>query len=364
MSKYDNFWTRIQGELEAAIQKSLQTGSETTLILTGLTDQGNRFTWYAKGIIGADNPDNMSHGTALANCLMTYARENRLIVDYVVAKDGREVQLTARRTAALPIHQPAHPRPVQVILQTVCEKPYPPQVTMVTENSPSQNQKTRTMKILEGRTLIILPCCKSKNANIPHPAPLPSVPKEYEIVRSQIKEPRPCVIVGKRQAPALWLYTGSLYNQLDKKVLHEEMAKGWLDIVILSGGYGMAHAYEMIHEYEAIMPTYYKDWIKAGLPKALKTYIETTKPDNIIAFFANNTNSPQARQKESYGGMYCLGSDGIKVRGVLGKYVAIKMPGAGTANAKLGRLVMEVVQTRTLIQRDDIPFRPPCWPWN
>ena len=365
MSKYDNFWTRIQGELESAIQKSLQTGSETTLEVIGLTDQGNRGTWYARGIIGAYNPDNMSHGTALANCLMSYAREHRLIVDYAVSKTGREVQLTARCTDSIPLTQPTHPRPAQIKLPLVCKNITPPPIPVIAENPPiqtqhPQSQETKTTKILEGKTLIILPCCKSKKANKPYPASLPPVPNEFIRILTLISKRRPCVNTGEIEAPALWLYTGRLYNKLDRILLHNAILEGWLDIVILSGGYGMTHVYEKIHNYEAEMPDWFDYWKMANLPNALKTYIENTRPNNVIAFFSNNANG-----QDSYGGIYCQGAGKIKVPGALGKYVAnktdIKEDGSGKANISLRDLVMKVVRTKTLIEDDDIPFKPPCW---
>ena len=370
MSKYDLFWTQIRGELESAIQESSRIKSAISLKLIKLTDQGNRSTWYARGIIGADNPDNMAHGTSLANCLTSYARENRLIVDYAVSKDGREVQLTARCTDFIPLTQPTHPRPVQVKLQTVCGKPSPTQVPVIAANPPiqkqrPQNQETSTVKKLEGKTLIILPCCIQKNGEWPYPPLVPAVPYTFTKSLNLIRGDRPPrnVPLSPRNAvdptPALWLYKGRLYGKLDKAYLHTAM-EDWLDIVILSGGYGITHAYEPIVPYEAPMPKYFRHWIKADLPYTLRTYIEETNPNNVIAFFSYNAN-----KQKSYGDILCQGAGKVNISGILGKYVANKTDlnkdGSGKANTNLGDLVMKVVRTKTLIEDGDIPFRPPCW---
>lgn len=212
------------------------------------------------------------------------------------------------------------------------------------------------MKKLEGRTLLILPCCESKKANVPYPNPLPPTPPKFIRALGRIAPFRPCVRMGPKEAPALWLYTGHLYNRLDRAILNNEMAAGWLDIVILSGGYGMVHAYEKIHDYEAEMPTYYDRWIRAGLPTALENYINDTKPNNVIAFFSNHAN-----QKKSYGGIYCQGVGQTTVLGERGKYVPPAIPGSAIANRDLGKLVMEVVINKSRIDNMGIPFHDPCW---
>ena len=371
MSKYDVFWIRIQSELEAAIKKSLQTGSEITLKLSELTEQGNRATWSAKGIIGADNPDNMAHGTALANCLTAFANENGLQVEYAVAKDGREIRLIAtKHTESSPPNQITPPRSAQTKPATNCKMSVPAQITKIVISPSSKQQQqvigNRTMKKLEGKTLLILPCCIDKKGRWPYPTPAPAVPNAFTQARNLIRGDRPPrkVLLSPRTGidptPALWFYSGDLYAPLgNKSVLHTAM-EDWLDIVILSGGYGITHAYEPIVPYEAPMPKFFNEWIEADLPNALKTYIELTKPNNVIAFFSNNAN-----KKKSYGDIYCRGAGDVKVSGILGKYVAnkvdIKKFGSGKANTSLGNLVMEVVNTKTLTETDDIPFYLPCW---
>ena len=368
------FWIRIQGELEAAIQKSLRTRSEATLKLSDLTEQGKRVTWYAKGVIGSHNPDNMAHGTALANCLTAYARGNRLTIDYTVAKDGREIRLIAtKHTESPPPNQTTPPRSAQIKPASNCNKLSTQPAPMIARPPPAktlQYQETRVMKKLEGRTLLILPCCIDKDGKWPYRTPAPAVPNAFTKARNLIREDRPPREVpltpreGIDPTPALWLYNGFLYRPLgDKSALHTAM-EGWLDIVILSGGYGMVHAYEPIVPYEAPMPKYFDLWIQAGLHKALETYINITRPNNVISFFSNNTNSPKYRPMRSYGGMYGLGVGGVRVGGENGKYVPPPMRGGGVANGRLGHLVMEVVNNRSLIEVRDIPFRSPCWPWD
>ena len=367
MSKYDEFWDLIRNELEAAIQKSLQTRSEATLKLSGLTGQGKRATWYAKGVIGSHNPDNMAHGTALANCLTAYARNKQLAIDYTVAGDGSSVQFTARHTESLPQVTPPRFRPAQITYPPVKEKQSILHIPMTTKTpsaqSPNpQSQVASSVKNLEGKTLIILPCCGDKKGKWTS-GPYPAVPNAFTQACKLITKPRPCVprLPGSEApTPALWLYNGFLYKPLDKFTLHTAM-NDWLDIVIISGGYGMTHAYEPIVPYEAKMPIFFNHWIEAGLPNALNAYIKNTKPNNVIAFFTNNTNNPQSRPEESYGGMFMRGVAETNVRGILGKYVAHVMADSTTGNTKLGELVMEVVRTRTLIKRDDIPFRDANW---
>lgn len=215
------------------------------------------------------------------------------------------------------------------------------------------------MRKLEGKTLIVLTCCVTKTGKWPYPTTVPAVPNAFITARGLINGQRPPqdVVTTPREnvdpTPAIWLYSGRLYCKLDKSDILAAM-QDWLDIIILSGGYGMTHAYEPIVPYEAPMPDYFDAWIDAGLPNALKKYIGNTKPNNVIAFFADNANKPR-----SYGGMFCQGTDGISVGGILGKYVPAPMP--GKANIRLSELVMDIVHTKTLIEVDDIPFKPPCW---
>ena len=202
---------------------------------------------------------------------------------------------------------------------------------------------------LQGKTLLVFPCCKKKRANgAQH---IGVVPPQFWAAIATL-ERRPCVKVNGLPTPALWLYKGFLYGQLDKTLLAESMADGSFDVVILSGGYGLTHAYEKIKGYEATMDEYYDDWDRERLPDVLKQYIELTKPDNVIAFFTHNNVG-------SYGNIYDSGVSEVFVSGVIGRYTAKTMPGSAVALGQLGRLVTKVVRNRGLIVEPNIPFIRP-----
>jgi len=69
---------------------------------------------------------------------------------------------------------------------------------------------------------------------------------------------------------ALGRYTGHFYDDFTKCSLFEGMRSKKIDVIILSGGYGIVHALENIRSYDARMG---RGWIKA-LAEILQNYIE------------------------------------------------------------------------------------------
>ena len=71
---------------------------------------------------------------------------------------------------------------------------------------------------------------------------------------------------------ALSLYDGWEYRAMDKRLIYKAIMGGVIELLIISGGYGVVHPLERVRPYEAQMtPALAKKWLEIGLPKVWRS---------------------------------------------------------------------------------------------
>ncbi len=140
------------------------------------------------------------------------------------------------------------------------------------------------------RLLVVTQCCKAKAERELFPQVARSVLEGLdERHRALLLEGRGRLygaVYGGRRVSALSMYSGHLYRALDRRLVLKGFLEGWADMVIVSAGYGLVHAFERVRLYEASMKSYARLWLEAGLDRVLANYVENTGPGLVYGFFS------------------------------------------------------------------------------
>ena len=102
---------------------------------------------------------------------------------------------------------------------------------------------------------------------------------------------------------ALRQYDGGLYNS--EPGFREDLAcylkAGRLDLYIISAGYGLVHALDPIHPYEAEMKGWVaKLWKDAGLAGVISELIRVSRVQRVFGFFSGSSQWSGAHAKYRY----------------------------------------------------------------
>jgi hypothetical protein len=142
--------------------------------------------------------------------------------------------------------------------------------------------------------LCFIPCCKIKTPTIPWNVPdqsltqwlLPKTWHDLETGRAAVKDR---IDLTCRKVPALQLFNGIFY-QCDlhfRKRIRDAIQSNQISAFIISGGYGLVHAFEPIHQYDSVMVgKTAESWKNAGLVYVIEELICNLKPKRVFGFFA------------------------------------------------------------------------------
>ncbi len=91
---------------------------------------------------------------------------------------------------------------------------------------------------------------------------------------------------GSREVSALSLYNGIEYRVLDKILIYRRFIDRDIDFIVITGCYGVVHAFEKIRSYDLAMSrSVYRVWINIGLDKIIANYVSNTSPCEVYGFF-------------------------------------------------------------------------------
>ena len=106
-----------------------------------------------------------------------------------------------------------------------------------------------------------------------------------------------------RPCAALRQYDGGLYNSDPKfrDVVEKHLESGRLDLYIISAGYGLVHALDPIHPYEAEMKGRVAAfWKAAGLAAVISELVRNSRSRRVFGFFAGPSDWSGANAKYRY----------------------------------------------------------------
>ena len=143
-------------------------------------------------------------------------------------------------------------------------------------------------------TLCFIPCCKTKTAGPDYHAETPvltaeRIPKTWQRLQAGRKEMSSCIEKNSPPCRALLQYDGGLYNA--RASFRDDLVRGLsasrLDLYILSAVYGVVHALDPIHPYEAEMKGKVATmWGNIGLPAIIAELIHAAHARKVFGFFA------------------------------------------------------------------------------
>lgn len=143
-------------------------------------------------------------------------------------------------------------------------------------------------------TLCFIPCCKRKTATPDRRSTAPTltaerIPETWRRLQAGRKGMSACIDASVSPCIALRQYDGGFYNA--EASFREDVAgslnAGRLDLYILSAGYGIVHALDPIHPYEAEMKgRVAAHWRDAGLSAAIAESIRLSHARRVLGFFA------------------------------------------------------------------------------
>ena len=112
-----------------------------------------------------------------------------------------------------------------------------------------------------------------------------------------------CIEEDTRPCTALRQYDGGLYNS--KSNFRDDLARhlevGRLDLYIISAGYGLVHAFDPIHPYEAEMKGKVATfWRALGLIGVISELIRVSRARRVLGFFAGPSHWKGAHAKYRY----------------------------------------------------------------
>jgi hypothetical protein len=91
VSKYDSFWCILKPTILESLHRAQENGGRVQVPLVGLTELGNRQSWYSHGVVSCYG-DNMAHGTSFNKVMRGY--EGDFLIEYQINRDGSILTLT------------------------------------------------------------------------------------------------------------------------------------------------------------------------------------------------------------------------------------------------------------------------------
>ena len=157
-------------------------------------------------------------------------------------------------------------------------------------------------------TLCFIPCCKAKSAYPDRRSLRPTltnkcVPETWQDLQAARKKMSACIEQDTRPCAALRQYDGGLY--CSEVGFRDEVARYLkacrLDLYIISAGYGLVHAFDPIHRYEAEMKGKVATfWRNAGLVDVISELIRVSRAERVFGFFAGPRHWSGAHAKYRY----------------------------------------------------------------
>ena len=158
------------------------------------------------------------------------------------------------------------------------------------------------------KTLCFIPCCKRKtkhpcDPSTPQFLTEKCIPNSWQSLETGRQRMRACLDLNISQCPALDRYDGNLYkseSNFREAVLHQLKTEA-LELYIISAGYGIVHALDPIHPYEAEMKgSNGRLWRDVGLVSVISELICTSSACQVFGFFAGPSNWAGAHAKYRY----------------------------------------------------------------
>jgi len=166
---------------------------------------------------------------------------------------------------------------------------------------------------MRSQVVCFLPCCANKNPSGKiegsglglSKADLPTKWNQLNACRQRMRR---YLNLNSPPTSAIHLYTGCLYNAINKNIVIQKIKAGHLRLIIISAGYGIVDAFEPIHEYDALMKgqtaTY---WRNCGLVDIISELLLNAKPLKIFGFFTGSAewSAPGSKYR-------CFFTEGLK----------------------------------------------------
>lgn len=143
------------------------------------------------------------------------------------------------------------------------------------------------------KTLCFIPCCGGKIATL-------TAEPNHELWYNKINIDSSALLRGRKEmayslipsnpTKAIDLYTGNFYQPLNKKLIITEINLGNLHLFIISAGYGLVDANELIYDYNAEMKGQTAQmWRDIGLVEFIANVIQVIKADRVFGFFSGSS---------------------------------------------------------------------------
>lgn len=149
----------------------------------------------------------------------------------------------------------------------------------------------------QNKVICFIPCCKRKDAsgNIIKPEHILSIkdlPNTWDDLLEGRKGMQYCIEHISPKTSAINLYNGKLYGPLAqcKTKIIELIHTGQLRLIIISAGYGIIDALELIHNYDEMMKgKVASHWRSANLTNVIADLLLQEKPTRVYGFFAGES---------------------------------------------------------------------------
>lgn len=157
-------------------------------------------------------------------------------------------------------------------------------------------------------TLCFIPCCKKKTKYPEYRDLRPTlterrIPETWQDLQAARKKMSECVEQDVRPCNALRQYDGGLYRSDSKfrENLTRYLKTGRIDLYIISAGYGIVHALDPIHPYEAEMKGKVATlWRNLGLVGVISELIRMSHVQRVFGFFAGPSDWSGSHTKYRY----------------------------------------------------------------
>jgi hypothetical protein len=143
-------------------------------------------------------------------------------------------------------------------------------------------------------TVCLIPCCSTKFADgvildPAHSLSRDDLPHMFEALVRGRQARAKCIETASARTTALHLYRGYFYQPLVKVMenLVARLSSGELRLLIISAGYGLVDARELLHKYNAEMKgAVARSWRDIGLSGIIADILLHDRPERVLGFFA------------------------------------------------------------------------------
>ena len=150
------------------------------------------------------------------------------------------------------------------------------------------------------------------------------------------------------KTPALNLYKGAFYKQLNLRKIKKEIQSNKLRLFILSAGYGLVDTYEPLTNYEAQMEgNIARQWRANNLEEIICNTIITINPIQVFGFFAGSEKWSGSNAKYRYffvEGLNRAIKKGLNLK-LSGCFFRISGRGTNQILGSLGRTLTDLIKS-------------------